>query len=59
MYWCRWLLLSVGMLAYAQGPSEIQVFEYEPLSLGAFICESHINYVANGTTKFEASIAPE
>jgi hypothetical protein len=22
MYWCRWLLLSAGMLAYAQDPSE-------------------------------------
>jgi len=52
MFWSRWLLLSIGVVAYAQDPFEIQVFEYEPLPLGAYSYESHINYVLEG-------IAPE
>ena len=43
MFWYRWLLLSIGIAAYAQDPFEIQVFEYEPLSLGAFTLEEHNN----------------
>ena len=60
MYWCRWLLpLCLPVAAHAQDPFEIQVFEYEPLPLGAYTYESHINYVLNGTTKFEGPVAPE
>jgi hypothetical protein len=58
MYWCGWLLLSVGMLAYAQDPFEIQVFEYEPLPHGAFIYEEHLNYVAAGSNQVDGSAAP-
>jgi hypothetical protein len=44
---------------YAQDPFEIQVFEYEPIPLGAYIFETHLNYVANGTTKPDGPVAPE
>lgn len=59
MHWCRWLLPLVCVAAYAQDPFEIVVFEYEPLALGAFTYESHVNYVADGITKFDGSVAPE
>lgn len=58
MFWCRLLLLSIGAAAFAQDPFEIQVFEYEPLPLGAYTYEAHINYVVNGTTKFDGPVAP-
>ena len=58
MLFCRWLLLSVSVAAYAQDPFEIQVFEYEPLPLGAFTYEAHLNYVLEGTTKFDGPVAP-
>src|SRR5579872_420043 len=58
MFWCRLLLLSIGVAALAQDPFEIQVFEYEPLPLGAYTYEAHINYVLNGTTKYDGSVAP-
>jgi hypothetical protein len=58
MFWCRWLLLSIGVAAYAQYPFEIQVFEYEPLPLGAYTLEEHNNYVLDGATKFDGSVAP-
>jgi hypothetical protein len=59
MFWSRWLLLSIGVVAYAQDPFEIQVFEYESLPLGAYTYEAHLNYVLDGTRKFEGPVAPE
>jgi hypothetical protein len=56
--WYRWIFLSIGVTALAQDPFEIQVFEYEPLPLGAFTYEAHINYVLDGTTKFDGTVAP-
>src|ERR1700722_19401685 len=58
MHLHRWLLLSLGVVAYAQDPFEIQVFEYEPLPLGAYTYEAHLNYVVDGTTKFDGPVAP-
>lgn len=58
MYWCRWLLPLVCFVAYAQDPFEIQVFEYEPLPLGSFTYEEHLNYVTIGGTQFDGSAAP-
>jgi hypothetical protein len=40
----RWLLLCLPVAAWAEGPFEIQVFEYEPLPRGAYAYEEHINY---------------
>src|ERR1700679_4000863 len=59
MFGWRWLLLCLPVAVYAQDPFEIQVFEYEPLPLGAYTLETHLNYVANGTTKFDGPVAPE
>jgi len=59
MHCCRWLLALLCAAAYAQDPFEIQVFEYEPLPLGAFTYESHVNYVADGSRTFEGPVAPE
>ncbi|HLH42910.1 MAG TPA: hypothetical protein VKV74_07985 [Bryobacteraceae bacterium] len=42
----RCLLLCVGVLACAQDPFEIQVFEYQPLPRGAYTYEAHINYAS-------------
>ena len=58
MYLCRWLLPLVCVAACAQDPFEIQVFEYEPLPLGAFTYETHLNYVLAGTTEFDGPVAP-
>jgi hypothetical protein len=55
----RWLLLCLPGAVYAQDPFEIQVFEYEPLPLGAYTFEAHLNYVVDGTTKFDGPVAPE
>jgi hypothetical protein len=51
--------LCLPVVVYAQDPFEIQVFEYEPLPLGAFTYESHINYVLDGATKFDGPVAPD
>ena len=58
MFFLRWLLLSIGVAAYAQDPFEIQVFEYEPLPLGAYTYETHLNYVLSGSTRFNGPVAP-
>jgi hypothetical protein len=58
MFSYRWLVLSISVAVYAQDPFEIQVFEYEPLPLGGFTYEAHLNYVLDGTTKFEGPVAP-
>ncbi|HEX5229119.1 MAG TPA: hypothetical protein VFW44_15485 [Bryobacteraceae bacterium] len=49
--------MSLGLLAYAQDPFEIQVFEYEPLPLGAYNYEEHLNYVASGARELDAGAA--
>jgi hypothetical protein len=54
----RWLLLCAPVVLYAQDPFEIQVFEYEPLPPGAYTYESHINYVLDGTGKYDGPVAP-
>src|ERR1700722_8988564 len=51
------LLLCVAALR-AQDPFEIHVYEYEPLPLGTFTYEAHLNYVAKGTTRSEGLLAP-
>ena len=55
----RWLFLCLPVAVYAQDPFEIQVFEYEPLPSGAYTLETHLNQVANGTTKFDGPVAPQ
>jgi hypothetical protein len=59
MFGWRWLLLCLPVAVYAQDPFEIQVLEYEPLRLGAYTLEAHLNYVADGTTQPDGPVAPE
>jgi hypothetical protein len=59
MFWHRLLLLSISVSAWAQDPFEIQVFEYEPLPLGAYTYEAHINYVVDGTTEHQLHFSSE
>src|ERR1700691_4915265 len=42
----------------AQDPFEIHVYEYDPLPLGTFTYEAHLNYVADGTKLYEGPLAP-
>jgi hypothetical protein len=58
MYWRLWIFVAMSVLARAQDPFEIQVFEYEPLPLGAYTYEEHLNYVAAGFSHFDGSVAP-
>lgn len=53
-----WLCVFVGICAYAQDPFEIVVFEYEPLPLGAYTYEAHMNYTLDGTKGFVGPVAP-
>ena len=52
------LLLVCAAAASAQDPFEIQVFEYEPLPLGAYTYEAHMNYVLEGSKEFSGPVAP-
>jgi hypothetical protein len=54
----RWLFLCAATIARAQDPFEIHVYEYEPLPVGAFTYESHLNYVLEGTRGFDGTVAP-
>lgn len=57
MAYIRLLLLCAGVVC-AQDPFEMHVYEYEPLPLGAFSYEAHLNYVALGTKTFAGAVAP-
>jgi hypothetical protein len=52
------LLLLCAAALRAQDPFEIHVYEYEPLPLGTFTYEAHLNYVAKGTTTYGGLLAP-
>ncbi len=43
---------------HAQDPFEINVYEYEPLPLGSYTYEAHVNYVLKGTRHSDGSLAP-
>lgn len=54
-----WALLWVcAALLRAQDPFEIHVYEYEPLPLGTFTYEAHLNYVLEGTKAYDGPVAP-
>jgi len=50
------LLLAPGVLA-AQDTFEIQVYEYATVPRGMWNLETHLNYVANGTSELEGTVA--
>lgn len=51
------LLLAVGSLA-AQDPFEIIVYPAATVARGEWELETHLNYVARGTTAFDGTVAP-
>ena len=52
------LLFVCAAALCAQDPFEIVIFEYEPLPLGAYTYETHLNYVLAGTKEPDGSVAP-
>jgi hypothetical protein len=52
------LLLVCAAALRAQDPFEIHVYEYEPLPLGTFTYEAHLNYVLGGTKAYDGAVAP-
>src|SRR6202790_4743148 len=50
------LFLFTALLA-AQDPFEIHVYEYETLKLYQFTFETHLNYIAIGTRRFDGTLA--
>ncbi len=55
---CLALLLVCAAAVRAQDPFEIHVYEYEPLPLGTFTYEAHLNYFLEGTKAYEGPVAP-
>src|ERR1700759_5100763 len=54
---CHLILVGRGWLQ-AQDQFEIHVLEYEKLAPGEFTLETHMNYVGEGTGKYEGPVAP-
>jgi hypothetical protein len=54
-----WLLLTLSVVARAQDPFEIQVFEYAPLPLGAYTYEAHLNYATDGPLSRQVHFSSE
>jgi hypothetical protein len=55
------LMLALPGLAsklVAQDPFEIHVYEYEPLALGEYSLEAHLNYMTQGTRSPDGSLLP-
>lgn len=55
-----WLVgvASLPLVARAQDPFEIEVYDAETAPQGAWEFEAHLNYVALGTRVFDGSVAP-
>ncbi len=43
---------------FAQDPFEIHVYEYEPMALGEYSLEAHLNFDAQGTTQRVGTLLP-
>lgn len=56
------LLLSLGFLLAsrlaAQDPFEIHVYEYEPMSMGEYSLEAHLNTMTQGTSARDGTLLP-
>jgi hypothetical protein len=51
-------LAAAPVLATAQDPFEIEVYGYETAPRGVWELETHLNYIASGTSGFDGSVAP-
>lgn len=52
-----WMFMGL-VIARAQDPFEIHVYEYETLKPAAFTLEQHLNYWAVGSKQFDGTVAP-
>lgn len=55
---CSTLLVVLACAASAQDPFELHVYEYETLPRGVWTIETHLNYVASGTTSPDGLLLP-
>jgi len=57
-----WLLMAClvcgAVRLKAQDPFEIHIYEYEPLVLGAYSLEAHLNFIAQGTSVPQGTLLP-
>jgi hypothetical protein len=51
-------LLFYAPAVVAQDPFEIHIYEYEPLSLGQYSLEAHLNLIAQGTASRDGTLLP-
>jgi hypothetical protein len=51
-------LLLFASSAVAQDPFEIHIYEYEPMSLGGYSLEAHLNLTAQGTSLRDGALLP-
>ena len=42
----------------AQDPFEIHIYEFEPMDLGQYSLEAHLNYDAQGTSQRDGTLLP-
>jgi hypothetical protein len=52
------LCLAIASAAAAQDPFEIHIYEYEPMDLGEYSLETHLNITAQGTSMREGTLLP-
>jgi hypothetical protein len=52
------LLVLFASAAAAQDPFEIHIYEYEPMELGEYSLEAHLNMTAQGTPAREGTLLP-
>jgi hypothetical protein len=54
------LLIWLGCAGYAaaQDPFEIHIYEYEPMPLGTYSLEAHLNFEPQGTSQREGTLLP-
>lgn len=52
------LWIYCGSILFAQDPFEIHIYEYEPMTLGEYSLEAHLNFVTQGTTLRDGTLLP-
>jgi len=53
-----WLASVFAPVAWAQDPFEIHIYEYEPMALGEYSLETHLNFNAQGTRQPDGTLLP-
>jgi hypothetical protein len=51
-------LLLCSTAAYSQDPFEIHIYEYEPMKLGEYSLEAHLNNTPQGSERADGSLIP-